>query len=221
MTKQTHLGMHPVWSESSQCAQKVAEDPMFLHADSKDSDQTGRMPILLVLSFCWFCHTAPHFWKRQISSRSWYCHNDPKFSVLRACKGFSVYGIRALLLFCLWQIGQYIFWLGPFFSNKVFKCLYNGKFEEKYFFVYGIHADLFSCLWHMGTPHLQGPSLQVWARSDYSWRTEIRLPLNEDLHTVYTFLICLHLLNNILLYGKTTLFFFLCFLFFIKSLFLR
>ena len=30
--------------QSLLCAQWVAEDPMFLHADSEDSDQTGRMP---------------------------------------------------------------------------------------------------------------------------------------------------------------------------------
>ena len=38
---------HPVWSESSLCDQWVAKDPRFLHADSKDSDQTGRMPRLI------------------------------------------------------------------------------------------------------------------------------------------------------------------------------
>ena len=37
----------PVWSESSLCAQWVAKDPSFLHADSEDSDQTGRMPRLI------------------------------------------------------------------------------------------------------------------------------------------------------------------------------
>ena len=48
--------------QSSLCAQLVAEDPVFLHANSEDSDQTGRMPrltwvfagrtvILLVLSW--------------------------------------------------------------------------------------------------------------------------------------------------------------------------
>ena len=37
---QISLGIHPVWSESSLCAQMVAKDPSFLHADSKDSDQT-------------------------------------------------------------------------------------------------------------------------------------------------------------------------------------
>ena len=47
------LGIHPVCSESSLCAQWVAKDPSFLHADSKDSNQTGRMP-------CWFCHEVAH-----------------------------------------------------------------------------------------------------------------------------------------------------------------
>ena len=60
---QISLGIHPVWSESSLCAQWVAKDPSFLHSDSKVSEQTGRMPrliwvfagrtlILLVLSCC-------------------------------------------------------------------------------------------------------------------------------------------------------------------------
>ena len=44
---QISLGILPVWSESSQCAQLVAEDPVFLHADSEDSDQTGQMPKLI------------------------------------------------------------------------------------------------------------------------------------------------------------------------------
>ena len=69
---QISLSIRPVWSESSLCAQWVAKDPNFLHADNEDSDQTGRMPsliwvfvgrtaILLVLScrgslslLCWF-----------------------------------------------------------------------------------------------------------------------------------------------------------------------
>ena len=60
---QISLGIRPVWSESSLCAQWVAKDPSFLHADSEDSGQTGRMPrliwvfvgrtlTLLVLSCC-------------------------------------------------------------------------------------------------------------------------------------------------------------------------
>ena len=44
---QISLGIRPVWSESSLCAQWVAKDPSFLHADSEDSDQIGRMPRLI------------------------------------------------------------------------------------------------------------------------------------------------------------------------------
>ena len=44
---QISLGIRPVCSESSLCAKWVAEDPMFLHADSENSDQTGRMPRLI------------------------------------------------------------------------------------------------------------------------------------------------------------------------------
>ena len=44
---QISLGIRPVCSEFSLCAQWVAKDPSFLHADSEDSDQTGRMPRLI------------------------------------------------------------------------------------------------------------------------------------------------------------------------------
>ena len=44
---QNSLGIRTVWSESSLCAQLVAKDPRFLHADSEDSDQPGRMPRLI------------------------------------------------------------------------------------------------------------------------------------------------------------------------------
>ena len=44
---QISLGICPVSSESSLCAQWVAKDRSFPHADSKDSDQTGRMPRLI------------------------------------------------------------------------------------------------------------------------------------------------------------------------------
>ena len=44
---QISLDIRPVWSESSLCAQWVAKDPGFLHADREDSDQTGRMPRLI------------------------------------------------------------------------------------------------------------------------------------------------------------------------------
>ena len=47
MKTQISLGSCPVWSKSSLCTQWVAKDPRFLHADSEDSDQTGRMPRLI------------------------------------------------------------------------------------------------------------------------------------------------------------------------------
>ena len=46
---QISLGIRPVWSESSPCAQWVAKEPSFLHADSEDSDR-WRTATLLVLS---------------------------------------------------------------------------------------------------------------------------------------------------------------------------
>ena len=38
---QISLGIRPVCSESSLCAQWVAKDPSFHHKDSEDPDQTG------------------------------------------------------------------------------------------------------------------------------------------------------------------------------------
>ena len=43
---QISLCIRPVWSESALCAQWVAKDSSFLHAQSEDSGQTGRMPRL-------------------------------------------------------------------------------------------------------------------------------------------------------------------------------
>ena len=50
------LGIRPVWSESSLCAQWVAKDASFLLADSEDwADVLGSQVILL------FCHEAAHY----------------------------------------------------------------------------------------------------------------------------------------------------------------
>ena len=83
---QISLGIHPVWSEFSLCAHWVAKDPSFLHADSEDSDQTGRMPRLISLrwahkSFCWFCHEAAQIMHENVSSNrtSGNIENSPEF----------------------------------------------------------------------------------------------------------------------------------------------
>ena len=44
---QISLGIRPIWTESSLCAEWLAKDPSNLHADSEDSDQTGRMHRLI------------------------------------------------------------------------------------------------------------------------------------------------------------------------------
>ena len=56
--RQISLGIRPVWSESSLCAQWVAKDPSIFHADSEASDQTGRSLRWAHMPFCWFCHVA-------------------------------------------------------------------------------------------------------------------------------------------------------------------
>ena len=74
MTKPTELPVHAAMtlirlggSESSLCAQWVAKDPRFLHADSEYSDQTWQMPRLIWVfagrkgHFVGFCHEAAHF----------------------------------------------------------------------------------------------------------------------------------------------------------------
>ena len=53
---QLNLGIRPVWSESSLCAQRVAKDPSFLHADNEDSAQTWRMPRLIWVFTGRTCH---------------------------------------------------------------------------------------------------------------------------------------------------------------------
>ena len=53
---QISLGIRPVWSEFLLCTQWVAKDPSFLHAESEDSDQTGRMPRLIWVFAGHTCH---------------------------------------------------------------------------------------------------------------------------------------------------------------------
>ena len=62
--RQISLGIHPVWSESLLCAQWVAKDPSFLHADSEDSDQTGQMPRLIRVFAGHTCHFVGFVVKR-------------------------------------------------------------------------------------------------------------------------------------------------------------
>ena len=61
---QISLGIHPVWSESSLCAQWVAKDPSFLHADMLFRWTEAQADLRLCwahMAVCWFCHEAAHF----------------------------------------------------------------------------------------------------------------------------------------------------------------
>ena len=60
------LGIRPVWSEPLLCAQWVAKDQRFLHADNEDSDQTGRMPRLIWVFPGHTCHFVGFFMRRLI-----------------------------------------------------------------------------------------------------------------------------------------------------------
>ena len=78
----------PVWSESSLCAQWVAKDPMLLHADSEDSDQTmprltgwsesllSAQPFLLLL---FFFHEAAQMFSWDVVKRFWVFGTCPKY----------------------------------------------------------------------------------------------------------------------------------------------
>ena len=69
---QISLGIRPVWSEPSLCAQWVAKRSVLLQTDSEDS---GRMARLICLRWahmpvCWFCNEARHWSSGIIGSNS-------------------------------------------------------------------------------------------------------------------------------------------------------
>ena len=68
---QISLGILPAWPESSLCAQWVAKDSSYLHADSEDSDQTGRMPRLMWVFAGRTCHFVGFVMRRLIFRKHW------------------------------------------------------------------------------------------------------------------------------------------------------
>ena len=106
---QISLGICPVWSESSLCAQWVAKNPSFLRADSEVSDQTGRMPrltwvfagrtaTLLVLS----CRGSPKVVVIWNTSRHW----KTQYSYRRI--QVHLWFLLNVFLFFIWSV---LFWL--------------------------------------------------------------------------------------------------------------
>ena len=85
---QISLGIHPVWSESSLCTQWVAQDPRFLHADSEDTDQTGRMPRLI------WIFTGRTLILLFLSCRGSYANNNDADYPVRLCSLISIFVVR-------------------------------------------------------------------------------------------------------------------------------
>ena len=69
--RQINLGIRPVRSVSSLCAQWVAKDQSFLRADREDSDQTGRMPRLISLR--WAHTDIVGFVMSRLKNQGQYC----------------------------------------------------------------------------------------------------------------------------------------------------
>ena len=92
--RQISLGIRPVWSESSLWAQWVAKDPSFLHADSEDSDQTGRMPRLTWVFAVRTCHFAGFVMRQHIFLL--------KLAGNRACSKLTVAGLVQFSFSMIW-----------------------------------------------------------------------------------------------------------------------
>ena len=89
--------------QSIHCTQWVAKDPRFLHADSEDSDQTGRMPRLIWVFAGHTCHFVG-FVMRQLTL----LYSKSTVQVLRV--------ITAMFL------GVQIFWIFTVFIKMLRKC---------------------------------------------------------------------------------------------------
>ena len=84
--------------QSSLCTERVAKGSRFLHADSKDSDQTGRMPRIWVFAGC-TCHFVGFvmrllIWKCGQNGKQ--CRTWPKQSDHCFCSGYTLFAQTCL-----------------------------------------------------------------------------------------------------------------------------
>ena len=75
----------PSLIRESQCVQWLAEDPMFLHTDSEDSDQTCQIPRLIWVILGRICHVVGFIMRRLINNscfnfqwRSWFTYKSKR-----------------------------------------------------------------------------------------------------------------------------------------------
>ena len=137
--------------QSSLCAQWLAKDPSFLHADSENSDQTGRMPRLISLRWA---HT--HFVGFVMSRLICPLGFEPCLLVLRAGCG---------IWLCQFLIIAYLFTLTKVMKEEasgvfLFVCLYVRLFvRTSVLFVEVLHASNSSGV-HL-TNH-SSESIHIW-----------------------------------------------------------
>ena len=119
---QISLGIHPVWLESLLCTQWVAKDSSFLHADSKDADQTGRMPrlicvfagrTLILLDFScrgsfYACSLYLQAWRR--SNQKW-----------RRYRSYNIFPIISLWELLVAMETRVLIWTAPKLASEIFK----------------------------------------------------------------------------------------------------
>ena len=115
---QISLGIHPVWSESSLCAQWVAKNPRTVNTLIR----LGGCPdwsesLLGAHSFCWFCHVAAHFCltlnlKKYRACTAWNIGIKHDFLCINFCwaprEGLKIYKI---ILSCMNAKKHWRFWL--------------------------------------------------------------------------------------------------------------
>ena len=89
---QISLGIRPVWSESSLCAQWVAKDPMFLHADSEDWSDWADAQADWV-----FAGRTVGFVMSQLISERNEIHDHNEIQYKKVCKGFLYVTFRQVL----------------------------------------------------------------------------------------------------------------------------
>ena len=105
---QFSLGIRPVWSESSLCPQWVAKGPSFLHADSEDSDQTGRMPRLIWVFAGRTCHFVSFVTRRLIFKRTKRGGNYSFFLRVLQCLYLKKNITEADLTHTCWELQRYV-----------------------------------------------------------------------------------------------------------------
>ena len=100
----------PVCSEYWLCTQWVAKDPSFLHADSEDSDQTGRMPRLIWVFAGRTCHFVGFVMRRFILY-------EPNYE--NVCQPIPVKQILSSYLFSL-QSDQCVYNWAMYWENQFY-----------------------------------------------------------------------------------------------------